>query len=42
MPCDILEGWDGGEGRREYQEGRNMCILRADSHFRVAETITTL
>ena len=26
-----LEGWDGGVGRREGQEGGDICILMADS-----------
>ena len=29
--CDKLEGWDGVGGRREVQEGGDMCILMADS-----------
>ena len=29
--CDNLEGWDGAGGRREVQEGGDMCILMADS-----------
>ena len=29
--CDDLEGWDGVEGRREVQEGRDVCIPMADS-----------
>ena len=30
--CDDADGWDGGWGRREAQEGGDICILRADSH----------
>ena len=41
-PCDILEGWDAVQGRREFQEGGNMFILMADSHFCRAENNTTL
>ena len=29
--CDDLEGWKGGGGGRENQEGRNICILMSDS-----------
>ena len=29
--CDNLEKWDAVGGRREVQEGGNMCILMADS-----------
>ena len=32
MLCDELEGWDGGRGGREVQEGGDMCIFMADSH----------
>ena len=31
MLCDNLEGWDGVEGRREVQEGGDICILMVDS-----------
>ena len=42
MLCDKLEGWDGVEGRREVQEGRDVCIPMADSCWCVVETNTTL
>ena len=42
MPCDDLEGWDGGLGEREGHEGGAICLLVADSHCRTAETNTTL
>ena len=29
--CDNLEGWDGERGGREVLEGRDICILMADS-----------
>ena len=29
--CDNLEGWDGVGGRREVQEGGNICTPMADS-----------
>ena len=31
MLCDNLEGWGGGEGGREVQDGGDICILMADS-----------
>ena len=31
VPCDNLEGWDGVGGRREVQEGGNICTPMADS-----------
>ena len=31
MLCGNLEGWDGGRGEREVQEGENICILMTDS-----------
>ena len=37
--CDDLEGWDGG--RRETQEGGDICLFIADSHYYRAETNTT-
>ena len=40
VPCDDLEGWDGGGS--EAQEEEDICILRADSHCCAAETNTTL
>ena len=30
--CDNLEEWDVVKGRREAQEGGDMCIPMADSH----------
>ena len=39
--CDDLDGWDGG-GRREVQEGEDICIHIADSLRCTAETNTTL
>ena len=38
MLCDVLEGRDGVGGRREVQEGGDICILMADSHCCMAET----
>ena len=40
--CGDLEGWDGGMGRREAEEGGDICILIADSRCCIAETNTTL
>ena len=31
MLCDNLEGWDGVGGRREVQEGEDICMPMADS-----------
>ena len=31
MLYDNLEGWDGERGGREVLEGRDICILMADS-----------
>ena len=36
MPCDDLDGWDGGRGatgggRRKVQERENICIQISDS-----------
>ena len=42
MLCDDREGWDEGQGRSKAQEGGNICILMADSHFYMAETNTAL
>ena len=42
MLCDSLEWWDGVGGGREFQEGRNTCILMVDSCCCMAETNTTL
>ena len=42
MLCDDLEGWDEGQGRSKAQEGSNIYILMADSHFYMAETNTAL
>ena len=41
MLCDNLEGWDGGVGRREVQEGGDLCILMADSRCCTAETLSS-
>ena len=43
MLCDDLEGWDGlGEwGRKEVQEGGNICIHTANSLGCIAGTNTT-
>ena len=38
--CDDLEGWGGRKARRETQEAKDICIPRADSHCRTAETNT--
>ena len=40
--CDNLEEWDVVKGRREAQEGGDMCIPMADSCRHMAETNTTL
>ena len=42
MLCGDLDGWDGGWGRREVQEGGDICIRIADSLRFTAETNTTL
>ena len=34
--------WNGVGGEKEFQEGGDICILKADLHFCVAETNTTL
>lgn len=38
MLCDDLEVWDGGVGRREVQEGEDICVYIAD--YRPLESIT--
>ena len=40
--CDNLEGWDRVEGRRELQEGGDICISVADSCCCTAEANTIL
>ena len=40
--CDNLEGWDGVGGRREAQQGGDICKLMADSHCCMGETNTPL
>ena len=42
MLWDDLQGWDGGVGRREVQEGRDTCIHMADSLLCTADTSTIL
>ena len=42
MLCDDLEGWDGGWGGKEVQEGGDICILTVDSRCCMTETNTTL
>ena len=42
MLCDDLEGWNGGRGAREVQEGGDIGIRRADSLHCTAETNKTL
>ena len=42
VSSDNLEGWDGGDGRKEVQDGGDICILTADSHCCTAETNTVL
>ena len=42
MLCGDLDGWDGGEGEREVQEGGDICIRIADLLCCTAETNTTL
>ena len=39
MLYDDLKGWDGGG--REAQEGKDVCILIADSHYYTTEANTT-
>ena len=39
VPCDDLEGWEGG---REVQEGGDICTHVADSHYCTVETNMTL
>ena len=39
--CGDLDGWDGEVGRREFQEGGDICINIADSLRCTAETNTT-
>ena len=40
MPCDDLEEWDGG--KKEAQEGGDLCVHIADSRCGTPETNTTL
>ena len=40
--CDDLDGWDGGGGGREVQEGGDICIHIVDSLLCTAETNKTL
>ena len=42
MLCEDLEGWDRRWGRRDMQEGGDICTLTADSLHCIAETNTTL
>ena len=42
MLCDDLEGWNGGGGGRETQEGGDLCVHTVDSHCCTAEANTTL
>ena len=42
MLCDDLEGGDGERGGGGVQEGENICMHIADSHFCTVETNTTL
>ena len=42
MLCGDLDGWDGEGGRKEVQEGGDICIHVADSLHCTAETNTTL
>ena len=42
MLCDNLDGWDGGRGGKEVQEGGDIGIHIADSLHFTAETNTTL
>ena len=41
MLCDNSAGWDGVGGRKEVQEGADMCIPMAASCCSMAETNTT-
>ena len=38
MPCDYLDGWEGVGGRREIQEGGDICVPMADSSWYMADT----
>ena len=40
--CNNLAGWEGVRGRREVQEGRDVCIPMADSCRCMVETNTVL
>ena len=40
MLCEDLEGWDRRVGRREVQEGGDICIHRTDSLHGTAKTNT--
>ena len=40
--CAYLDGWDGGWGGKEVQEGRDIRLSIADSLRPTAETNTTL
>ena len=42
MLCGDLEGWDGGGGGREAQEGGDICIHIVDSCCCTAEINMTL
>ena len=38
MLCNDLEEWNGEGGKREVQEGGDICVRMADSCCRMAET----
>lgn len=42
MLCGDLERWDGVGVRQEVREGGDLRMLRAESHFCMAGTSTTL
>ena len=42
MLCNDLQGWDGGWGGRQDQEGGGICILMADLRCYMAETNISL
>ena len=42
MLCNDRAGWDGGRVSERFQERGDICILRADSHYCMAETNKTL
>ena len=37
MPCDVLDGLDGGVGGKEFKDGRDICIYGWPIHFIVQQ-----